>query len=188
MFRWTGPVALAVLLLTLLAPAAPAGAATGFAVDETLTSASTGTTDVAIAPNGYAIVAWVERPSSAQVVRVSVRPPGGPWSAPQTFPVGLDSAFTVSVAIASSGAAAVAWEEVTSPSTFAVGVATRPAGGAFTSGEVLRDAVRQVLDPSVGIAADGTVTLLYAVNPDTVLRDFPAGGAALAAPVQPLAA
>ena len=187
MIRWTGPVALVVLLLTLLALAAPAGAATGFAVDETLTTATTGTTDVAIAPNGHAIVAWVERPSSAQVVRVSVRPPGGAWSAPQTFPVSLDSAFTVSVAIASSGAAAVTWEEVTSPSTFDVAVATRAAGESFVGPEVL-SGVRQTLDPSVGIAADGTVTLLYSVNPDTVLRDFPAGGSPLAAPVQPLAA
>src|ERR1051325_9452237 len=137
MFRWTGPVTLAVLLLTLLALTAPAGAATGFVADETLATATTGTADVAMAPNGYAIVAWVERPSSVQVVRVSVRPPGGAWSAPQTFAVSLDSALSVSVAIASSGAAAVTWEEVTSSSTFDVAVTTRAAGGTFREPQIL---------------------------------------------------
>lgn len=188
MFRWTGSVgALSVVLA--LALAGPAGAVTGFATDETLSSGGAGAFDVAMAPNGYAAVGWVERTSGVPVVRASVRPPGGTWSPPATFPVGLESVFTISVAIAASGAAAVTWEEVTSPSTFAVGIATRAAGTAvFTEAEVLRDASRQVLDPSVGIAADGTVTLLYAVNPDTVLRDFPAGSSVLAAPVQPLVA
>ena len=176
----------AVLLLMLLALAAPAGAATGFAADETLSSADASSPDVAMAPNGYAIAGWVERTSGSPVVRASVRPPGGPWSPPATFPVSLDSVFSLSVAVASSGAAAVTWGEDTSPSTFDVAVATRAAGGAFTSAEVLRG-VRQIFSPSAGIAADGTVTLLYEVNPDTVVRDFPAGGSALAAAEQPLA-
>jgi len=178
---------LAALVGLLLACVAPAGAATGFLTDEPLTNAATGTTDVAIAPNGYAVVAWVERPASGPVVRVSTRPPGGAWSAPETFPVSLDSAFTVSVAIASSGAAAVAWEEVTSPSTFDVAVVSRSAGGAFTAPEILREGV-QTFSPAVGIDAAGTVTLLYAPSPKTVVRDFPAGSSALAARPQELAA
>lgn len=183
MLRWTGPV---VALVAALALAVPAGAATGFATDETLTSASTGIFDVAMAPNGFAIAGWIEGASRAQVVRVSVRPPGGSWSAPQSFPVSLDSSSGVSVAIASSGAAAVTWGEVSAPSTDDVGIATRAPGAAFTRAEVL-SGVRQVLYPSVGVAADGTVTLLYDVNPDTVVRDFSAGGSALAASQQPLA-
>jgi len=181
-------LAFATLAALLLAWAAPAGAATGFVTDETLSSAGAGAFDVAMAANGYAIVGWVEGSARAQVVRASVRPPGGDWSAPETFPVSLDSSFSVSVAIASSGAAAVTWEDVTSPSTFDVGVATRPAGGTFTRAEVLRDGT-QSYSPSVGIADDGTVTLLYTTTPAAaVLRDFPAGGSALAATLQPLAA
>lgn len=188
MVRRLGPGTFAALLLTLLALAAPAGAATGFAADETLSSAVVaGSPDVAMAPNGYAIAGWIERTSGPPVVRVSVRPPGGAWSPLTTFPVSLESPDSVSVAIASSGAAAVTWEEVTPPSTFAVGVATRAPGGSFTGAEVL-SGVRQTLDPTVGVAADGTVTLLYAVNPDTVVRDFPAGSSVLVAPQQPLAA
>src|SRR4029077_7901841 len=159
MFRWTGSVgALAVALL--LALVAPAGAATGFVTDETLTSAGAGAFDVAMAPNGYAIAGWVEGASRAQVVRVSLRPPGGDWSAPEEFPVSLDSSFSVSVAIASSGAAAVAWEEVTSPSTFDGAGARRAAGGAFSAPEILREGV-QTFSPAVGVDAAGTVTLLY---------------------------
>jgi len=187
MFRWTGSVGALAGALTL-ALVGPAGAATGFLTDETLTSAGAGAFDVAMAPNGYAIAGWVEGATRAQVVRVSTRPPGGDWSAPQSFPVSLDYSTTVSVAIASTGAAAVAWEEVTSPTTFDVGVASRPAGGAFAEAEVLRDGT-QSYSPSVGIAADGTVTLLYSTSPAAaVLRDFAAGGSALAATLQPLAA
>jgi chitodextrinase len=178
---------LAAIAALVLAGAAAAGAATGFLTDDTLSSAGTGTLDVAMASNGYAIAGWIERTSGAPVVRASVRPPGGDWSAPETFPVSLDSSNAVSVAIASSGAAAVTWEEVTSPSTFDVAVSTRPAGGTFTRPELLRDG-SQSFSPSVGIAADGTVTLVYTANPDTVVRDFPAGGSALAAALQPLAA
>lgn len=178
-------LAFAALVALMLAWADPAGAATGFLTDKTLTSATTGTTDVAMAPNGYAIVAWVERPSSAQVVRVSTRPPGGDWSAPETFAVSLDSSFSVSVAIASSGAAAVAWEEVTSPSTYDVAVASRPAGGAFTAPEILREGV-QTFSPAVGVDAAGTVTLLYAPSPRTVVREFAAGSSASAASPQVL--
>lgn len=185
MVRRLGPGMFAALLL-LFALTAPAGAATGFAADETLSSADASSPDVAMAPNGYAIAGWVERTSGPPVVRASVRPPGGPWSPPATFPVSLDSVFSLSVAVTSSGAAAVAWGEDTSPSTFDVAVATRAAGGAFTAAEVVRGA-RQIFSPSVGIAADGTVTLVYEVNPDTVVRDFPAGGSTLAAAEQPLA-
>lgn len=186
MFRWTGSVgALAVALVVALV--APAGAETGFVTDETLSSAAAGTFDVAMAPNGYAIAGWVEGASRAQVVRVSTRSPGGAWSAPASFPGSLDSVNSVSVAIAASGAAAVTWGEVTTPFTDDVGVATRAPGGAFTRAEVVSGA-RQILFPSVGIAANGTVTLLYANNPNTVVRDFPAGSSALAATEQPLAA
>jgi hypothetical protein len=78
MFRWTGSVGALVVALAL-ALVAPAGAATGFLTDETLTSDAAGAFDVAMAPNGYAIVGWVEGASRAQVVRVSTRPPGGDW-------------------------------------------------------------------------------------------------------------
>ncbi|MFL5818301.1 MAG: PKD domain-containing protein [Conexibacter sp.] len=174
---------LAALVALLLACAAPAGAATGFLTDDTLTRAAAGAFDVAMAPNGYAIVGWVEGSARAQVVRVSVRPPGGTWSAPESFPVGLDYSFSVSVAIASSGAAAVTWEESTAPTTDDVGIATRAPGGAFTRAEVLREGT-QTLSPSVGIAADGTVTLFYAPNPRTVVREFAAGSSALAGSLQ----
>jgi hypothetical protein len=110
MVRRLGSGTFAALLLMLLALAAPAVAATGFAADETLSSADASSQDVAMAPNGYAIAGWVETTSGPPVVRVSVRPPGGQWSAPATFPVSLDSVAFVSVAIASSGAAAVTWQ------------------------------------------------------------------------------
>jgi hypothetical protein len=189
MIRRIGLVGLATTLVfasLMLAVASPADAATGYVADETLSTASTNAPALAMAPNGYAVVAWIERPSG-QVVRVSVRPPGGWWSAPQSLPVGLDSANDLGVAIASSGAAAIAWEEVTSPSTFQFAVATRLPGGTFGAPDILREGV-QTFSPAVGIDAAGTVTLLYAPSPDTVVREFAVGSSALAARPETLTA
>ncbi|HEV7775016.1 MAG TPA: PKD domain-containing protein [Conexibacter sp.] len=178
MIRCVGRAVLATILVALLA--APAGAATGFVADETLSTASTNVPALAMAPNGYAVVAWVERPAGAKVVRVSVRPPGGSWSAPQTLPTTLEGVSSLGVAIASSGAAAVAWQETMSPSTFEIGVATRPAGGTFGAPEALTDG-NQTLSPAIGIDATGRVTLLYFPSPDTAVREFAAGSSVLAA-------
>ncbi len=174
----------ALVAVLAAAPTATAGAA-GLVADETLSTTAANVPALAMAPNGYAILAWTERPAAAAVVRVSLRPPGGSWSAPQTFPVGLEFVSDFDVAIASSGAAAIAWEEVTSPSTFQIAVATRLPGAQFGAPELLTDG-RQTLNPAIGIDASGGVTLLYTPSPDTVVRDFAAGASVLAASPEPI--
>ena len=82
----------------------------------------------------------------------------------------------VHVTINSNGAAAVAWEDTTSPSTFVAAVSTRPAGGTFRQPETLSNGD----EPRVGIDAVGNVTFLYdivnsaAANGEFV-REAPAG-------------
>src|SRR5437870_3014050 len=92
--------------VVIILTAAPAGAsaAPGLAADETLTTAQGASPAVAFAPNGFAIAAWTETGN----VGVALRPPGGPWSAPQEFTAGSNIEIP-SVAVDSGGDAAVTW-------------------------------------------------------------------------------
>jgi hypothetical protein len=137
----------------------------------------------AFAPNGFGAVAWVETlPEAHSRVDVSLRPPGGAWSAAQPLGATTRSVSDVHVAIDASGDAAVAWEETMSPSTFVADVATRPAGGAFGTPETFNNGA----SPRVGIDAGGNVTLLYAIvnsgaQNGEFVRTAPAGGSLIAA-------
>src|SRR5207248_1920744 len=92
-------------------------------------------------------------------VDVSVRPPGGDWSAFQPLGATAMGVSDVHVAIDLAGAAAVAWQDTMSPSTFIANVSARPAGGSFGVPETLSGGDV----PRVGIDASGNVTLLYAI-------------------------
>jgi hypothetical protein len=168
-----------------LAPAS-AGASLGLASEDHVFPAPTvNATEArtAFAPNGYGAVAWVETLPEAQArVDVSLRPPGGSWSAPQPLGATTRSVGDVHVAIDASGDAAVAWEETMSPSTFVADVATRPAGGTFGTPETFDNGAW----PRVGIDAGGNVTLLYAIvnsgaQNGEFVRSAPAGGSLIAA-------
>ncbi|HEX7291923.1 MAG TPA: PKD domain-containing protein [Conexibacter sp.] len=179
-------IGLAALLAfaTLLVLTGAAAAATGFVVDETLTEADPSSPQLAVAPNGYAALAWVEGAGRENAVRVALRPPGGPWSAPQLLRTDAQSKFGPTVAVNAAGDAAVGWSEFLASST-AVAVATRSAGDAFGAPQLLTD-TRTTFGAAVGVDAAGQVTLLYAPSPAVAVRDFPAGGSALAATPTPL--
>jgi PKD domain-containing protein len=153
--------------------------------DHTFPTPTVNATEVkaAFAPNGYGAVAWVETlPEAHGRVDVSVRPPGGTWSAAQPLGATTRSVGDVHVAIDASGDAAVAWEETMSPSTFVADVATRPANGAFGTPETFNNGAW----PRVGIDAAGNVTLLYAIvnsgaQNGEFVRTAPAGESMIAA-------
>jgi hypothetical protein len=172
---------------------ASAGASPGLASeDHSFPAPLVDSTEVraAFAPNGYGAAAWVETlPEAHARVDVSLRPPGGAWSAPQPLGATTRSVSDVHVAIDASGDAAVAWEETTSPSTFVADVATRPAGGTFGTPETFNNGAW----PRVGIDSAGNVTLLYAVIPPgepkgEFARTAPAGGSLVAASPHTLSA
>jgi hypothetical protein len=185
MIRWVGPGALALLAAAalLLAAARPAAARTGFVADETL--AQDGSSPrLAVAPNGYAALVWVQRAGTDNAVRVALRPPGGAWSAPALLRTDAQTKFEPTVAVDSAGDAAVSWSEILASGTV-VAVASRPAGGAFGAPELLTD-TRSTFGAAVGVDAAGQVTLLYSPGPAIAVRDFPAGDSALAATPTPL--
>jgi hypothetical protein len=163
--------------------ASEAFGATGFAPAETLAGAgaATGTVASAMAPNGVAIAAWVEAlPGGQSAVRVSVRPPGGPWSSPQQLDRGGPSktAYPVSVAIDAAGNAAVAWDDETVVGTTpfdSTVVSTAAVGHAFGVPQTISAAS----DPAVGIDGVGQVTLIDTeggVSHNEVVRAWAVGG------------
>jgi PKD domain len=187
MIRRIGPATLATALALaslMLALAVPATAAPGFVTDETLAPTAIDAPMLAMAPNGYTIIVWAEAPAADVLLRVSTRPPGGPWSSPQTLDASGDWKYDLHVAVNSAGDAAVTWSElpVAGPTVY---VATRPAGGSFGAAEPLG---ARTLSPAVGVDGSGRVTLIHTARPAVVARDFQVGGSALAAPARTLEA
>ena len=132
-----------------------------------------------MAPNGFAVAAWVESEAgSVSAIRVSVRPPGGPWSAPQLFDAGAVTARPVlSVAADAAGDAAVALED-NAGSARDTWVATREVPQqAFGAPQKLAG----LAGPAVGIDATGLVTLVGNQSGAQVARTWPVGGTVPAA-------
>ncbi|HET6448301.1 MAG TPA: PKD domain-containing protein, partial [Conexibacter sp.] len=172
----------AVLLASVALPCASgaASANSGLLPDEPVSAGPATAPSLAMAPNGYAAVAWVETLTGRlSAIGVATRPPGGTWSRPQLLDASDDQKFSVTVAVDASGAAVVAWTDVVSGESF-VRVSSRAAGGGFTAPELLDDA-RSIASPAVGIVPSGRVTLLYDPSPGVAVRDFQAGSSVLAA-------
>ncbi len=160
-----------------------ATAATGLEPSQTLTGAgpATGTVQTAMAPNGYAIAAWVETLTGGEsAVRVTTRAPGGRWSAPQQLDVGAatKAEFTpLSVAVNGAGDAAVAWDDTTvvgMTETDTVAVSTATAGKPFTPAQIITGG----FDPAIGIDAAGQVSMIDEESSAETERDWAAGVAA----------
>jgi hypothetical protein len=169
--------------LAVLAASATALADGALLSPATLSDAPAGYLTVAMAPNGYAVAAWNQPVDGGQfAVAVATRPPGGHWSRPEFVGASGYDKISPSAAVSASGDVAVAWEEIISFQGHAF-VASRAAGGTFTSAEELTDAAA-VESPTVGIDVSGRVTLLYVPAPALVEREFAAGTSALAAAPQ----
>jgi PKD domain len=186
MFRSVRPAPLALLTVLALLGVNGSAGAEGLLAPETLSAGAASSPQVAMAPNGYAAAAWEEDVGGGQfAVGVATRPPGGPWSRAQLLNPDANNKFSIGVAIDAGGDAAVSWEEIVTPNALSF-VASRAGGGAFTRPEQLNDAV-SVSSPTVGVDANGRVTLVYNPYPTIVARDFQAGASALAAAPQLLA-
>jgi hypothetical protein len=163
------------LTVTIGAGASQAHAAAGFLPAQTL--AGTGPASsvrTAMAPNGFAVAAWVESEAgSVSAIRVSVRPPGGPWTAPQRLDAGAVTARrSVSVAVDGAGDAVVAWEN-DAGSAHDTLVATREVPQqTFASPQRLAG----LTGPAVGLDSSGLVTLVGNQSGAQLARTWPVGG------------
>jgi hypothetical protein len=178
------------LQLTTLAPGAIETApATTLAGSRYLLSAP----QLALAGDGRAAVAWLEERESVQVwsrealaVRVRDRLPDGTWAAPDLLwhaaPHSRHGIESLAVAIDQAGDEVVAWrarrESKSSPRSWMVMVATRPAGGTFTApAAIAHDATGP--GPAVAVNDEGEVTVLWCAPEERArvrAMTWPAGG------------
>jgi len=138
---------------------------------------------VAVNPHGDAVAIWsADIGGPAGVVRVSTRPAGGQWSAPQV--ISEDAVYDpdVDVAIDAQGNATAIWTEFSATaSAFVVRSASRPSGGDWSdpvdfSKSALRSSARLAVDPQGNVTAvwlgDGTISPAVVRS-----KSRPAGGA-----------
>ncbi len=165
-------------LVAVLLCGGDAAFADGLLPEQPLSAGDSISQTLAMAPNGYAAIAWIDWP--AQTLSYATRPPGGPWSAPAPLGTSGQIQESPTIAVDARGGLAVAWVESVSQTQTAVQLVTRPAGGAFTRQEALTDS-NLTYEPQLGIDGAGRVTVLYATNPGLVVRELPLGGSALTA-------
>lgn len=103
----------------------PAGAAD---FSSTRTIEQGGSTELAMAPSGAAVMVW-SPPGVVEVVRYAFRAPGGAFGTPLSIPE-PDDPLAPRVAIAPDGSAVAAWTALVSPDSF-VRWAAAPPGGPF---------------------------------------------------------
>ncbi len=121
---------------------------------------------VASQPNGAGLLAFVCQDAGAKpIVRVSLRAPGGTWSAPTTL-AGAHPYAPPALAVSERGEAVLAWAEPVGAfqkQTYRVRVARRPAGGTFGVPQTLAtQKLTSPPDPLAGIAANGEAIVAWA--------------------------
>jgi hypothetical protein len=119
---------------------------------------------LAVAPSGGAVLAWSEdgpRRNSTRVV-AALRPAGGTFGAPQTLAGIQRNPGEPVVAINDHGTAVAAWIELHGETTFTVSAAFRRPGAAeFGKAIKLTPAEEQGASPSVSVAPDGRMVLVW---------------------------
>jgi PKD domain len=148
--------------------------------------------DVAITPGGEAVVAWVHFDNPNSSIQVSTRPPGGSFSSPAVVATSQLGSFpqNLHVVVDAAGDAAVAWMEKdpagSDPNQFSILASVRPAGGSFSTPEVVSPQPLVVGDnssqPNLAIDAAGDVSVVWMYHDAAIPRNEvqvavrPAGG------------
>lgn len=136
------------------------------------TAAVTGVGQVAdpaivLAPDGTATAFWIQPDAmtSFATIRAATRAPGGQWSAPVTVSDTTMHSFAPRAVVARDGTVTVLWYQATAGGVNRVFAASRPAGGAWSTPELLSVNDWAAI-PAVTVADDGTVLAAwYARNP-----------------------
>jgi hypothetical protein len=105
---------------------------------------------IAMAPDGTVIALWTR----GAELQASVRPPGGPFSAPAHVAGGSHLAASADVAVDAQGNAVAVWFE-SEASSHRVFRAFRPAGGSFSEGKAISPADIYAQNPKVAVSPAG---------------------------------
>jgi hypothetical protein len=96
-----------------------------------LSAPGSGTPAVGIAGDGAALVAWIR----GGVVQSASRPAGGVFAGATDVPGSIDGSAPLLLNVDDAGRAMLTWLHVASPDEFEMGLAFRPAGGAFDTAD-----------------------------------------------------
>lgn len=117
---------------------------------------------LAVAPDGHAIAVWRYRDGGGYVVEAAVRPPGGPWGAPQVISRAARRYDAPVVTMDADGDAVAAWVRH-GQTGMSVEAVSRPAGGGWSAPVTISAAgATEVTRPAVGVGADGTAVAAWA--------------------------
>ena len=162
-------VALLALGIALTAPAG-ALAAPAWLAPEPLSDAGSGVADVAVAPDGRAVVAWS---TSANAIQASVRPPGGAWSSPETL--GQSNGWSARVAIDASGRA-IAVYNACSPGCVVFARTLAPGATAWSAPQTVSGATSFPGPPQVAVDSAGNALIAWIDNNTPFARHRAADG------------
>ena len=130
------------------------------AVDLSATGRDAYNPQVAVAPDGTAIVVWRRSNGADSIIQAAIRPPGGTFGAPVDLSATGQGAYNPGVAVSSDGTATVVWDRSNGTNNMVQAV-TRPPGGSFGAPVDLSVAGQDADDPDIGVASDGTATVVW---------------------------
>jgi PKD domain-containing protein len=170
---------------------APPGA--GFGAPQDFAVGNPSDPQVAIAPTGETLLAFIDGAPDPHVVRAAVRPPGGTFGSPTVVSPTDESPEGVSVALNDSGNGIVAWpsliESMPGPVFTGKPEAVFVTPGGFSSKHDIADATDSVSELATAIGPSGLVTALWTSttsgNESLLAATAPVGGA-FSSPAQTL--
>jgi len=144
------------VLATLLLPARASAATTWLSpVPISALAHYTAPTDLAVAPDGTVIAAWIRYTDASlttSVAEVAVRPPGAGFGAAQTLSSPTSTVDWAQVAVDESGDAIVVWDEVVGGFQIIRAALKAPGTGAFGAPQDVSGTGRDASSPAVAIS------------------------------------
>ena len=135
---------------------------------------------VAVDAAGNAVAAWFHFDGATNVAQAVTRPAGGTWSAPQTLSVAGEPATIPEVAIDPAGNALAVWQR-SDGSNYIIQAATKPAVGAWSTGQDLSAPGQDAFGPHVAVDAAGNAVAIWYRSNGTInvtqAATKPVGGA-----------
>lgn len=116
--------------------------------------------NVAMAPNGDAVVVWSGFFGSSALIYASKHPFGGNWSSPVSLTLPGENALGADIAMDFNGNAVVTWRR-SDELNFVIQAATLPAGGYWSSSVTLSEPGENVCVPNVAVSPNGNAVVVW---------------------------
>ena len=146
--------------LIIQAATRPPGGPFGEAVDLSEAGQSASFPQIGFAPDGTATAVWFRSNGSNNIIQAATRPPGGPFGEAVDLSATGQNASFPQIGFAPDGTATAVWTR-SNGSSFIIQAKTRPPGGSFGEAVDLSEAGQSASFPQIGVAPDGTATVVW---------------------------